>query len=153
MKKLLIAMGVATVAMTSNAFAQDVQFNGTVATSCTIDNIVNGSLVAASSGNVLTSTTQPTDAGSADVTATGFGYDITATAPTAWEAASTGTTAAASYDVDMSVGGGAAVNAATPVSVTPGSAVGVTVDLTATAAASTSFENGTYVAVVTLTCS
>lgn len=153
MKKLLVAMGVASVALASNfavAATGDVEFNGTVNTTCTINVTDNGELASINGGNVLSSKAAGGDAGDATVTTTGLNFQVSVADPSGWASTSTGTTAAASMVADMSIGGTTTASG-TPVAVGLGDTE-VDVNLVASAAPGTSFANGTYDAVVVLTC-
>ena len=150
MKKLLVAMGVASVALASNfavAATGNVEFNGTVNTTCTINVDNAGTLAQSADANVLSSKIAGGSNGQATVTTTGLNFGVSVANPTAWVS---GPTAADSFAADMTIGGSTAAAGST-VPVGLGDTV-VEVDLVATAAAGTSFANGAYDAVVVLTC-
>ncbi len=150
MKKVLIAMSVASVALATNyavAATGNVEFNGTVDTTCSIVVDQNGTLASANGGNVLSSKATGGAAGAATVTTTGYNFNVSVASPTAWVS---GPTAADSYVADLTIGA-TTTAAGTPVSVGLGD-TSVDVDLVAAAASGTSFANGSYEAVVVLTC-
>ena len=153
MKKLLVAMGVASVALASNfavAATGNVEFNGTVNTTCSVVVDSNGTLAQSADANVLSSKLAGGASGAATVTTTGLNFAVSVANPSGWESTSTGTTSAASMVADMTIGGTTtAAGSTVPVGLGDTS---VGVDLVATAASGTSFANGSYDAVVVLTC-
>lgn len=134
-----IAIAAAALVAPIQVQAADVEFNATVDNSCTISNVVNGTLAQNASASVLSSTEAGGSAGSADITATTDTYSVSVANPADWDASPAGaptTTFAASL--------------AAPYTPTIGT-VPVSVELAATAA-SGSFPTGAYTATVVLTC-
>jgi hypothetical protein len=132
-----IAIVAAAFAAPMQAQAADVLFGATVDNSCTISNVVNGTMIQNAAGTELSSTAVGGVSGSADVTATTTDFAVFSDAPTAWTASAAGAPATTFV--------------ATHSGYTP--TVGtlpVTVDLVASAA--TSFPTGTYSATVVLRC-
>jgi hypothetical protein len=133
-----IAIAAAALVAPMQAQAANVEFNASVDNSCAI--VVNngGTMVQNGAATELDSASGGGTPASITVSATSTAFGMSYAAPTAWEAASTGTTAA-SYAVTA--------DAYTP-------AVGdvdLEVNLKATATAGT-FETGSYVAIVVATC-
>jgi hypothetical protein len=146
MKKTLALLTVLSAFTASPAFAADVEFNGSVSSSCTIDNIVAGTLTANPGVTELAS--GASGAGSFDISANATIFTLSVSNPSGWdnEPGTTPTTFAASADL--------AGNTATPGSsvVVPNGDTTGSVGLTATANSGT-FPNGSYTATVTITCS
>ncbi len=139
--KIAIAAAALVGSVQAQAATGNVQFGATVNNSCTIDNIVSGSLGDSAGNTVLSSanTSSGGAAGSADVTTTSAGFVVSTTAPTAWSASPVGTPATtfASSHSGWTAG-------------TVGTA-NVAVNMSATAN-SGSFPSGSYTAIVTLRC-
>lgn len=154
MKSLIkVAVAVAVLApVQANAVTGNIPFNGTIADTCAITVLSAGTIVPNAGYTVLSSTFAGGAAGTANIMATGTGWDVSADNPAAFSAApasAAGTTFATTYDL-----GGATtasgVNGATTTSLNNGQ-TNVSVDLTATHP-SGSFEAGTYTATVVLRC-
>lgn len=147
MKKTLALMTVLSAFAAAPAFAEDVEFSATVASSCTIDNISNGTLAVNAAVDQLAS--GGTGDGSFDVTANATIFSLAVSNPTGWDAEPAGTPAT-TFSASATLAGNTA---------TPGSAVAVpdttttgSVALTADADTGT-FPNGSYTATVVITCS
>ncbi len=139
--KIAIAAAALVGSVQAQAATGNVQFGATVNNSCTISNIVAGSLGDSAGQTVLSSANTATGgaAGSADVTTTSSAFAVSTTAPTAWNTSPAGTptttfTSSHSGFVNGSVG-----------------TSNVAVNMSATAA-SGSFPTGSYVATVILRC-
>ncbi|MEM8540765.1 MAG: hypothetical protein AAGF25_07400 [Pseudomonadota bacterium] len=150
MKKTLALLTVMSAFAATPAFAADVEFTATVASTCTIDNLNAGSLGVNGDASVLSSTIGTGSSGTADVTANSNLFTLTVTDPSSFEAGApavpAGTTWVSSTDFNGSTFGEASPQ------VVPATTTQATVDLAVTAG-SGSFANGSYTALVTLTCS
>ncbi|MGL4488508.1 MAG: hypothetical protein ACRCU5_03585 [Rhizobiaceae bacterium] len=139
--KIAIAAAVLVGSVQAQAATGNVQFGATVDNSCTIDNIVSGSLGDSAGLTVLSSANTGTGgaAGSASVTTTSAAFAVSTDAPTAWDAspAGTPTTTFTSSHSGWTAG-------------FVGSAP-VTVNMAATASTG-SFPSGSYTATVVLRC-
>lgn len=150
MKKTLALLTVMSAFAAAPAFAEDVEFTATVTSTCTIDNLNAGTLDVNGDASVLSSSIGTGSAGTADVTANSNLFTLTVSDPSAFEAGApavpTGTTWVSTTNFNGSdFGEGSA-------QVVPATNTQATVDLVVTAG-SGSFANGSYTALVTLTCS
>ncbi|MEM8651514.1 MAG: hypothetical protein AAGF54_13355 [Pseudomonadota bacterium] len=155
MKNLIKLAGAAAVVLASSqAYAQtasgDVIFNGSILNTCTISNINAGTLEAGTNNTVLSSRTNPANAGSATVSANSNAFDISVAAPTAFTTAPAG--AAATFTADFTATGDTTQGTATsgPIDLNTGDTT-VTVNMDATSSAG-AFPTGAYSATVVLTC-
>jgi hypothetical protein len=139
--KIAIAAAALVGSVQAQAATGNVQFGATVNNSCTISNIVAGSLGDSAGQTVLSSANTATggSAGSADVITTSGAFAVSTTAPTAWSSSPAGTPATtfASSHSGYTAGFVGTSN--------------VTVNMSATANTG-SFPSGTYVATVILRC-
>lgn len=148
MKKTLALLTVMSAFAATPAFAEDVIFNGTVESSCTIAVTSPGSLTANPAVNELASGSG--GAGKFSITANATIFKLDVANPGSWDAqpAATPTSFAASAFLD-----GFEATQGADVDVPNGTTDG-TVELTATAVgATTTFPNGAYTATVEITCS
>ncbi|MEO0544704.1 MAG: hypothetical protein AAFY99_12895 [Pseudomonadota bacterium] len=147
MKKLLALMGVAAAMAPVSAFAVDVPFTATVASTCSVVVDTAGTLGPNGDASVLSSANG--SAAAATVTANALNFTLSVGAPSAWGTSPTGTPST-SFDAAMTFGGSTYSTSDTPA--VPATSTPVSVDMSATAA-SGSFPNGNYAANATLTCS
>jgi len=146
MKKTLALLTVMSAFTAAPAFAEDVIFNGTVDSACTITVTSPGSLTANAAVTELAS--GAAGAGTFSITANASIFNLAVTDPTGWDAepATTATTFASSAFLL-----GDEATEGSDISVPNGTTEG-TVELTATATSGT-FPNGTYTATVDIICS
>ncbi len=147
MKKTLALMTVLSAFAAAPAFAADVEFSANVASSCTIDNVSNGTLTANVAVDQLAS--GGAGDGSFDVTANASIFNLSVSNPTGW-GASPAATPATTFSASATIGT-ATATPGSDISVPNGSSSG-TVALTADADTGT-FPNGAYEATVVVTCS
>ncbi|MEO1702258.1 MAG: hypothetical protein AAFR71_09430 [Pseudomonadota bacterium] len=147
MKKLLASMAVAAVMAPASAFAVDVPFTATVASTCGIVVNTAGTLGANGDASVLSSANG--SAAAATVTANALNFQLSVAAPTAW-GTSPASTPSTTFDASMTFGGTTYSTSDTPS--VPATATPVSVDMSATAATG-SYPNGSYSANAVLTCS
>ncbi|MEL6817674.1 MAG: hypothetical protein AAFP80_03415 [Pseudomonadota bacterium] len=147
MKKLLASMAVAAVLAPASAFAEDVPFTATVASTCGI--VVNTAGTLGPNGDASVLSSANGTAAAATVTANALNFTLSVGAPSGWVTSPTGTPTT-SFDAAMTFGGTTYSTSDTPS--VPATATPVSVDMSATAA-SGSFPNGSYSTNATLTCS
>ncbi|MDZ7824179.1 MAG: hypothetical protein U5K75_09195 [Ahrensia sp.] len=147
MKKTLALMTVLSAIAATPAFAADVEFNGTVATSCTLV-AAPGSLTQNANATVLASGT----AGEGTVTVTtnsnNFGVTLGNASWTSTPSAYSGTT---TFVTTGQIGSATAVASGTAMPVVDTNVIKVNV--TATKDGGGSFQDGAYTALVVATCS
>lgn len=149
MKKTLALLTVLAALAPASSFAADVEFTATVASTCTIDNLNAGSLAVNGDASVMASTLPGGTPGTADVTANSNLFTLSISDPTSFATGSgpSGTTFASQTSfAGGTIAGGS--SAAVPAGTTP-----AVVNLMVDAGPGNSFANGSYSALVTLTCS
>ena len=156
--KVAAAVAFVVVPMQASAVTADIPFNGTVTHTCTI-NVTGGGIMVADAGfQNLSSLGAGGNAGTAEVVATGNGFDVSIDVPTAFSsepaADLTGETFAASYTTTgaTSVTGSATGGNNSGAENLNNGTTNVAVDLTASKAGADVFEAGAYDAVVVLRC-
>lgn len=146
MKKTLALLTVMSAFATAPAFAETVEFNGTVSSACTITGVNNGTLAANAAVNQLDSTLGTP--GSFDIAANASIFTLAVSDPTGWDTSPTATPTT-TFSATASIGTATATptsSIAVPVGTNPGS-VSLAASTTGT------FPNGPYTATVTITCS
>ena len=132
----------------------DVQFNGMILSSCTILVLTPGTLAVNTDGDLLSSENLGGLPGTATVTSTGLGYDLSITAPTGFDTAPTDGGTNTTYDASFS-SIGVTIDPLVEVGDILSLGLGLsTLTVNASAQKSTGiFPAGTYQMTTTLTCS
>jgi len=158
--KIAAAAAFVAVPMQASAVTGDVPFNGTVTHTCVINVNGGGTMVADASFQTLTSTAGVgAAAGTADIVATGNGFDVSIDVPSSFSTEPTADTTAETFNGAFSTTGATSVtgsaaggaNSGTGTDLNNGT-TNVSVNLTATKAGTDVFEAGAYAATVVLRC-